>query len=572
VPAFISPSVSSVSITVTGIAQAVVVSLAPGSPQCSTTGDTRTCTVALKAPIGVDTFTATIYAGPNATGPVLGIGTTVLDITSTSGFSITISVSGSTASVRLSAARTQFTVGVPATTTITVDALDADGNLIAGAYEHPIVLTDSDTTGTFTISPATLTQSGTPVILSYSGGSAAKNATISASGIGISTSTLSTQTVTDVPPSPAPPSPTPAPPSPTPAPPSPTPAPAMTDLFGASQSGGVAEYTAASGALVQTFAGDLPVVLVGADDAANIYTFGSSAGSTQVSRFTIGANVASATFTPTSSSPKALSVAPAGEVIVEGSSGTSVVFDVWDAGASGSPSRTISYAQHDGTEFAYALGPDGSLYVAYRSASGAQMFDVIAPGASGPQRTMSETLASSPSSFRPNVMAATADGTLYVGEWTGSTSDPNAALYVFAPNGTESKVSSLDPGIDGIDFDGSGNVYVVSNNAQLAGSTSQTNDTAQQLTEYSARAAALISQIDDGVPGVGALTVGSDGTAYLVQYGGSARNAPAQGAVYSVAPLGTTAKNLIPATNTLNVVLYDGSDAKDVRTGRRLLR
>jgi hypothetical protein len=128
----------------------------------------------------------------------------------------------------------------------------------------------------------------------------------------------------------------------------------------------------------------------------------------------------------------------------------------------------------------------------------------------------------------------------------------------------------MAPGIVGIDFDSAGNVYVASDNTVYNGSgNSQTDDTAEQLTTFSAHATTLLHQINDGAPGVGALTVGDDGTAYLVEFASFAGNGPvAAGAVYTVAPGGSSSTPLIPSVTTNNVVLYTGSDAKDLRMGR----
>jgi hypothetical protein len=343
--------------------------------------------------------------------------------------------------------------------------------------------------------------------------------------------------------------------------------PAGTQLFAAYPSGGVAEYNSTTGSLTQTFATALSVILVGADNAGNIYTFSSASDAAQISRFRIGAEAATATYLPTSDQQDSFSVAPTGEVVVAGTDPSKVIFDVWDPGVTGSPSRTIAYTESDGYELSYAVGPDGTLYVPYRTQTG-QMYDVIPAGSLTVSRTITESLAPNRSTFTPNRMAASANGTLYVGEWSSTTNDPNAGLYVYAPSGTESLITSMDPGITGIDFDGSGNVYVASNNSVPTGSNDErSDDTAEQLSIYTAGGASLVRQIVDGVPGVGALTVGDDGTAFLVEYAGFAGNSPA-GAVYRLATGASTPSDLIPSTTALDVVLYDGTEAKAVRTAR----
>jgi hypothetical protein len=84
---------------------------------------------------------------------------------------------------------------------------------------------------------------------------------------------------------------------------------------------------------------------------------------------------------------------------------------------------------------------------------------------------------------------------------------------------------------------------------------------------YAPHASSLLRQFDDGVPGVFSLTVGDDGTAYLVDYGsGSATNAPTMtGAIYTVAPGTTSATDFIASLSTGSLVLYNGSAVKDSR-------
>jgi hypothetical protein len=205
-PHFVSPSASSVSIAITGIAQPVVADVSASASGCTTAGSTRTCIIHLEAPAGKDTFTATLYAGANATGNVLGQGSVIQVIGNGQPFTLTIGLTGTSATIIISAAQVQFTTGVPASTAVTVEAFDAGGNEIVGSYTYPIALVDSDSTGTFTISPTTLTNSSTQVTLQYSGGTAATEATISATETGVPAASVVAQNVFAEPPgsSPAP--------------------------------------------------------------------------------------------------------------------------------------------------------------------------------------------------------------------------------------------------------------------------------------------------------------------------------------------------------------------------------
>jgi len=196
---FLSPSTVSVSVAVTGIAIPVVADVSASSNRCVTSDETRTCTIPIAAPAGGDTFTATLFSAANATGTVLGIGTTTQSIAPGAPFSLTVAVKGVVASIGLAATQKQFTSGIAASTNLIVSALDPGGNTIVGAYESPITLTDSDQTGTFTVTPTSVSDSTTTVTLTYSGGSGATSATISADGTNVPVTSLSTQVITVVP-------------------------------------------------------------------------------------------------------------------------------------------------------------------------------------------------------------------------------------------------------------------------------------------------------------------------------------------------------------------------------------
>jgi streptogramin lyase len=192
---FLSPSAQSVKVAVTGVPTAVVANVASGSPNCTGSGPTRTCTIDVSAPSGSVTFTVTLYDAPGATGNKLGTGTATQTIVKGSPFTVAIGVLGNVATVQLLAATTEFTAGTAATTPLTVNAYDADGNLISGTYLVPLTLTNSDATGTFTLSATSVTASGAAITIHYNGTGTATGTTISASGTGIPTSSIKPQTL-----------------------------------------------------------------------------------------------------------------------------------------------------------------------------------------------------------------------------------------------------------------------------------------------------------------------------------------------------------------------------------------
>ncbi len=184
-PRFLSPSTSSVSIAVSGVAQPVVADVSATSKICTTSGTTRTCTIPVNAPAGSVTFTATLYDGPNATGKVLGTGSVTQTIVAGSPFNVTLPVSGVPGAITVSTSVTAFAAGSAATTPVAVTVADPDGNVISGTYANPITLTDSDTTGSLKLSATTVTSSTQSVTLNYNGSATVSKAFISATATGV---------------------------------------------------------------------------------------------------------------------------------------------------------------------------------------------------------------------------------------------------------------------------------------------------------------------------------------------------------------------------------------------------
>jgi len=194
-PQFLSPSTASVSIAVTGVAAPVIASVAANSPNCTAVGAGRACTVTVSAPVGSSIFTVKLYDGANATGNLLGTGTGTATVTSGSPFTVAIGVTGVAGSIDITATQATFVPGTAATTPLTVTLHDADGNVITGTYATPVTLTDSDTTGAFTLSATSVTSSTQTVTLKYNGSGAVTGATISADAAGVAAGSVTAQTV-----------------------------------------------------------------------------------------------------------------------------------------------------------------------------------------------------------------------------------------------------------------------------------------------------------------------------------------------------------------------------------------
>jgi hypothetical protein len=194
-PQYVSPSAASVSIAVTGVAAPVVANVAANSPACAAVPGGRSCNVAVEAPTGSVTFTVTLYDGANATGNVLGRGTATQTISSGAPFAVALGVDGVAGALSVTAGQATFIAGTAATTPVAVALKDADGNTISGTYASAVTLTNSDTTGAFTLSATTVTSSTQAVTLRYNGSAAVTTATISASAPGVPASGITPQTV-----------------------------------------------------------------------------------------------------------------------------------------------------------------------------------------------------------------------------------------------------------------------------------------------------------------------------------------------------------------------------------------
>lgn len=150
--------------------------ISSAQPYCTTpSGGGLTCTLAVQAIPGDDTFAVKTYDQPNN-----GFNA---DVISTGSVEKTISTqSSNTVSVVTSGIPSAFVMSLddqyPAaagTQAVHLLALDADMNVIVGSYDTPVTLSDSDTSGITTLSAAsvanstdagnvTLTWNGTPTI------------------------------------------------------------------------------------------------------------------------------------------------------------------------------------------------------------------------------------------------------------------------------------------------------------------------------------------------------------------------------------------------------------------------
>ena len=370
--------------------------------------------------------------------------------------------------------------------------------------------------------------------------------------------------------------------------PSATPPPAsqtLAYLADASGGTGIEEVTAA-GTLVKTLS--IQTTIIGLDDAANAYSLfyppapspspGASSSPSPpppvLAEYPAGSSTAAGSYAPTSQRVSWLNTAGSGEVVVEGfNSGSSLtqVFDEWDPGKTGAPSRTITLPATS-TVPSLDVAHDGTLYVPSYP-NGTLEYLVYPPGSTTASRTITESIVpvAQQSSFVPNYMAIGPDGTLYVTEYSFNVGDPLAGLYIYPPNGPEkfvaTKSDSQGAGPQGVDVDASGNIYVGNNNAGW-NNTGVVADTLHDIQEFSPMGASVLRDFTgsfDPYP----VTVGADGTLFFSGWDIAAHTS--NGSTYSVAAK-STAPTLIAPFAVNNILLYDGyREQNPMSHGRRPL-
>jgi hypothetical protein len=447
-PKYVSASAVSLSITVNGGA-ATVADISVTSPNCTTTQTGRSCTVPLTAPSGRDTFTITQYDAANATGHVLGSGTAVLNVVAGTPFQLQAVLNGAVASLQL-ALGTLPPAGVGGTDTLTVEAYDADGNLIIGPgnYVVPITLTLVDPSGQTSLSTTSVTSpSQAAVTINYAGGfgvSATITATASGAtqaqttfaptggGLNLYIAQLGASSVTA-----------------TPINASGNAAPVRTIAGGNTQIS--QDYGVAVDANDQVYVSDLrnPVITV--------YSAGSF-GNVAPLRTITGSNTGL-------SGPLGLAIDAAGELIVSNFFNDTIT--VYAAGANGNatPVRTIAGGNTNLAEpYGITLDASGNLYVVDNVSQygGTDEVTVYAPGANGnvtPTRTITGNATGMSGAVYDAVDAA---GKLYV----VNSSANSVTVYAPGANGNAAPVATIAGSNTGfntpyaIALDSTGTIYV----------------------------------------------------------------------------------------------------------------
>lgn len=147
--------------------QSAVVNVTPaGMPATRTvvTCVASQCVGTVPATIGVDTFAIALDDKPDGTGKTLAAGQTTATVVEGQPNAVSVTFNGVIASLQVSFDQPNPPVNTPATVTLLVKALDADGYVIVGpgSYDNPIALTNTDATGATSLSATAIAAPGDP--------------------------------------------------------------------------------------------------------------------------------------------------------------------------------------------------------------------------------------------------------------------------------------------------------------------------------------------------------------------------------------------------------------------------
>jgi hypothetical protein len=199
-PGYVSVNTRSLSIQlasvdgrgVTGVS-ATLIETARKSPGCTAHDGATVCTATVWAAAGDDVFSVTTYAGADATGALLSVGTVSAKMSSGGGgFQITSALSlaldGLIASLKLKLAPNRAARGKPMTAAVSLVPFDSSGAQIVGGsdFASPIALTvQGDSSGAFRLhaqgtsgSSLTIGKPSSGITLTYDGNVQASSVTI----------------------------------------------------------------------------------------------------------------------------------------------------------------------------------------------------------------------------------------------------------------------------------------------------------------------------------------------------------------------------------------------------------
>ena len=188
-PRYVSPATKSVRIVVTPAGGAA---FAPVIANCA-----ATCDAVVDAALGSDTFDLKLFDQQDAAGNVLSQGSVTQTIVEGTANTVRISLGGVVSKIVI--AISPSTVSGAGSVTVTVTAQDAAGRTIIGAvpYVNAISLTDTDSSGSTTLSTTSVPSPSTTVSLAYDGSASFNSAVIGATASGVPSANVVSATLTN---------------------------------------------------------------------------------------------------------------------------------------------------------------------------------------------------------------------------------------------------------------------------------------------------------------------------------------------------------------------------------------
>lgn len=175
-----------------GMKSLVFVIQSAGYPDTKTKFDcSSTCSGSFDAPIGTDTFIIKTFDSVGGAGNVLSAGLTSLEVRAGIANQFKAVLGGIVARLSLALAPSAFTLGTPASGTLSVVPLDASGNTIIGsdAFATPVIVTLAN--GAFSLGNTVIKDASMASIpISYTGAIFSSPATVTATAAGLNVASL----------------------------------------------------------------------------------------------------------------------------------------------------------------------------------------------------------------------------------------------------------------------------------------------------------------------------------------------------------------------------------------------
>ncbi|GAC1421835.1 MAG: hypothetical protein NVSMB64_30500 [Candidatus Velthaea sp.] len=416
---------------------ATVVNLGPTTAGCHTGSGTiaYVCTAHPAAPSGTDTLAFATHSLTGGGGTVLATALATRSIASGSVINAVLGGAAAKAVVTLQNAAATGCGGGALTENVFVSASDSLGNIIIGAYAHPLTLTDSDHSGATTLSPSSVATSTTAITLKYSG-AALSSAQIGVSATGLTSVTPATFTSggkliyaanTSFPPS--------------------------ITSYPANASGNVAPTRKISGAATQL----VSPAGIAHDSACNLYVVDQATNA--IYKYAAGAtgNVAPMAVIKGSATTinGAIDIAVDASGYVYVANGNAYDVLVFAPGANGNvaPARTLDTSSFGGP-YGVAVDSGGRLHVVFDSSTVA----VYGPGARGSSAPVAVITGANTQLVGSVVVKVDAAGKTYVSSYQGYT-----LVFAAGANGNVAPVAKVTPTnaykTYGIAVDASGALY-----------------------------------------------------------------------------------------------------------------